>query len=84
MPSINSHQTPEQRAADQEACRRLAEQLAAQPLSDRDRLVKFHVELLDLLAEPEDALSAHTMILMTMTLGALREDILAASREEAR
>jgi hypothetical protein len=50
----------------------------------RDPLVKFHVDLLDLLAEPEDALSAHTMIILHMALGALREDILAASRETGR
>jgi hypothetical protein len=78
MPSINSHKTPEQRAADQEACRRLAEQLAAQPLSDRGvRIVVERRPLLDFLEQPP--LSAHTMILMT--LGALREDILDPGRK---
>jgi hypothetical protein len=85
MPSINSHKTPEQRAADQEACRRLAEALAAQPLSDRDRLMVFHSDLIDLLADPPRDLSAELMTHLTIAGGLLRAAILAAaSRETGR
>jgi hypothetical protein len=84
MPSINSHQTPEQRAADQEACRRLAEQLAAQPLSDRGRMVVELDHLLDFLEQPPLSMSVETMEFLLAAAACLREDILTASGETVR
>jgi hypothetical protein len=84
MPSINSHKTPEQRAADQEACRRLAEALAAEPLSDRGRMVVELDHLLDFLEQPPLSMSVETMEFLLAAAACLREDILIASGETVR
>jgi hypothetical protein len=77
MVSFNSHKTPEQRAADQEACRRLAEALASEPVSDRGRMVDF-------LEQPPLSMSVETMEFLLAAAACLREDILIASGEVVR
>jgi hypothetical protein len=84
MPSINSHKTPEQRAADQEACRRLAEALASGPLSDQARMVIELDHLLDFLEQPPLSMSVETMEFLLAAAASLREDILTASGETVR
>jgi hypothetical protein len=82
--SINSHKTPEQRAADQEACRRLAEALASGPLSDRDRMGIMFDQVIDFLEQPPLSMSVETMEFLLAAAASLREDILTASGETVR
>jgi hypothetical protein len=84
MPSINSHKTWEERAAEQRACRRLAEALASDPRSDRDRMGIMFDQVIDFLEQPPLSMSVETMEFLLAAAASLREDILTASGETVR